>query len=252
VVTFYVYSAQREDDFLFENVVAANLMGVLLFLHYHALDPSCPRHRDITRIRRYRVSALGNPADITLPEGGGGGGRFAPLVMFSNGRAADASQQAITSVGCAVPGEDGWPPEGHRYSGATFFSFPGPCRELASSEKDAACRAQNPGGQCYASVPDGSAQCTWTAEPLGEVRISELSGVLDEKAERERCLANPAWEWTLAGRSPDHGDAGACFWDGRGDPTRNAERAEALDRLFAMRYPDVPPDIPPPLCHDEH
>jgi len=52
-VTFYVYAAQREDEFLFENAVAADLLGVLLYLHHEILDPSCPRHRGITRIRRY-------------------------------------------------------------------------------------------------------------------------------------------------------------------------------------------------------
>jgi hypothetical protein len=48
-----VYAAQREDEFLFENAVAADLLGVLLYLHHEILDPSCPRHRGITRIRRY-------------------------------------------------------------------------------------------------------------------------------------------------------------------------------------------------------
>jgi hypothetical protein len=32
---------------------------------------------------------------------------------------------------------------------------------------------------------------------------------------------------------------------------RDAERAEALDRLFVQRYPDIPSDMLPPFCDAE-
>ena len=172
--SFYVYAAAREEDITFENVVAGDLLGVLLFLHHEVgphslfeatltaveishvltrslglggrlerttlpaprrtlpagtshsrcslskaltacslslaifsartqvLDPSCPRRFGITRIRRYRVTTLARYDDLATP-----GGRFADFVAFDGGR-ADFKREATTSVGCAVPGKDGW------------------------------------------------------------------------------------------------------------------------------------------------
>jgi len=209
------------------------------------LDPSCPRRFGITRIRRYRVTTLARYDDLATP-----GGRFADFVAFDGGR-ADFKREATTSVGCAVPGKDGW--YEHAYEGATFLSFPGPCRAANKEAKDDACRAADPGGQCFAATtPDGTPHCTWTAEPIGEVRIAELSGVLDAARETERCAADASWEWSSTSHGPrqeaDTGFDGACYWNGRANPLRNAERAEALDRLFVGKYPHFPPDIPPPIC----
>ena len=40
----------------------------------------------------------------------------------------------------------------------------------------------------------------------------------------------------------------ACFWDGRNDPQRCAERVLALDALFRSKYKGYPGDIPGPAC----
>ena len=40
-----------------------------------------------------------------------------------------------------------------------------------------------------------------------------------------------------------------CFWDGREDPQRNAERVAALEAMFHRKSPTVrPADIPGPAC----
>ena len=40
----------------------------------------------------------------------------------------------------------------------------------------------------------------------------------------------------------------SCFWDERHDAQRNRERVKALDRKFREKYPQIPGDIPAPLC----
>ena len=40
----------------------------------------------------------------------------------------------------------------------------------------------------------------------------------------------------------------SCFWDGRMDARRNAERVAELDRRFVAKYPAVPGDVRPPTC----
>ena len=53
-----------------------------------------------------------------------------------------------------------------------YFSLPGPCATKPYADKDDACRHADPGGEC--AHPDGSAHCTWHAEPLGHVTLDEL------------------------------------------------------------------------------
>ena len=82
----------------------------------------------------------------------------------------------------------------HAYYGATFFSFPGTCRLQANTAlKTTTCQYLDRGGHC--AVPDGSEHCTWTAEPLGEIRISELAAVKFRRKEQQLC-----WEvhWPLS------------------------------------------------------
>ena len=39
-----------------------------------------------------------------------------------------------------------------------------------------------------------------------------------------------------------------CFWDGRSDPFRNAQRVMRLKSLFERKYPSWPQDIGAPAC----
>lgn len=240
----------------------------------------CSLQRDFLSLpNRYRVTIRAAPEDVLRTDEGkrwrgppaprGAIGRFADFVAFESGQLMDPTQQSITSVGCAVPGRNGWYTQADgtpstAYEGATFFSFPGPCRTVPQAQRDASCRTLQPGGECHsrsalAQGPDGSPHCTWMAEAIGEVRVAELSAVLDAATELERCRTDPAWEYSSATRSYAHdrlieadaGLEGACFWNGRNSTVRNAERAEALDRLFVQRYPDIPSDMLPPFCDAE-
>ena len=104
------------------------------------------------------------------------------------------------------------------------------------------------------------------------MRLDELSGI-DEGQHADFCRHGgkewwPDWleghsarlgEDTCNRRVDDPGDGkGAgwvsneggemCFWDGRSDPARNAQRMARLDAIFKAKYPGVPGDVPPPAC----
>ena len=114
-----------------------------------------------------------------------------------------------------------------------YFSLPGPCATKPYAEKDDACRAADPGGEC--AHPDGGAHCTWHAEPLGHVTLDELmetEGIVDHRGST----------------GLNQREYKSCFWDERHDAQRNRERVKALDRKFREKYPQIPGDIPAPLC----
>ena len=135
------------------------------------------RQHDVTRIRRYLVTML-NAADDLLADDGR---RFAPFLPFNGegmallrdalvgeaGPVYDPRQEelvASNSVGCVNPHEaNGW--YEHSYPGARYFSFPGAGHRRPDAEKDAACRAEEPGGSC--ASPDGSARMA----PMKQTRI---------------------------------------------------------------------------------
>ena len=79
------------------------------------------------------------------------------------------------------------------------------------------------------------APCTWHAEPLGHVTLDELmetEGIVDHRGST----------------GLNQREYKSCFWDERHDAQRNRERVKALDRKFREKYPQIPGDIPAPLC----
>merc|ERR1712012_1242320 len=62
-------------------------------------------------------------------------------------------------------------------SGGMLYSLPGGCPDAAGPEKNRECRARMPGGHC--KHPSGSQNCTYSYERAGEVRLDELSGLLE-------------------------------------------------------------------------
>ena len=119
------------------------------------------------------------------------------------------------------------------YEHASYYAVPGHCATKPFSEKSDACRKAEPGGEC--AHPDGSAHCTWHAEPLGHVTLDELMGTGG--------IAKDAKYKHLSSR-----EYRSCFWDEKDSKTRARQRVAELDRVFRVKYPKIPGDVPPPEC----
>ena len=145
---------------------------------------------------------------------------------------ASSASTCRPSVGCAKSEISRF--YDHAYGDdVMYFSLPGPCATKPYAEKSDACRAADPGGEC--AHPDGGAHCTWHAEPLGHVTLDELmetEGIVDHRGST----------------GLNQREYKSCFWDERHDAQRNRERVKALDRKFREKYPQIPGDIPAPLC----
>mmetsp|Transcript_47856 Transcript_47856/g.104142 ORF Transcript_47856/g.104142 Transcript_47856/m.104142 type:complete len:354 (+) Transcript_47856:34-1095(+) len=231
-MTFYVYRAQSNEDYPMSNNNAANLPGVLWYLQNEVVRMSCPRHYNITRIIRYKVTYKPTVALFSDPRHP----RFMPFVAFDKAR-------------CTVPGcPDLWAKFGYPMgcqslqtdygSQVYWYSLPGPCPNQEFNSKGAYCKWSNPGGQC--ADPDGSRHCTWNAEKAGEITLDELSGIDDYEA---FCKAGKK-EFD---KDKDHG-VGMSFWDGFLDPETNAKRVQYTRDMFKRKFPEMPSSYPQPLC----
>ena len=137
--------------------------------------------------------------------------------------------EGYPSVGCGAPwyGAVG-------DARARFFSLPGRCSDKVWADKDEACMAADPGGECPPGrSPSGETGCTWRAEPLGHVTLNQMVDIDDEEAWCRR--------WGASGREyvGTHGDGGVgtCFWARRASPAASDERAAKVLALFERKYP---------------
>mmetsp|Transcript_84101 Transcript_84101/g.243093 ORF Transcript_84101/g.243093 Transcript_84101/m.243093 type:complete len:690 (+) Transcript_84101:84-2153(+) len=87
-MTFYVYRAQSDDNYPPENVNAADLAGVMAYLHNEVIG-AVPRKFGITRILRYKITMQNTQAFYDAFQK-----QFGPFVAF------DAGQ--CTAPGCAA------------------------------------------------------------------------------------------------------------------------------------------------------
>ena len=337
LLNFYVYRAQdatfAHSPPHLENVNVANLPGVLLYLHYEAGLGGCPRKFGITRILRFNLTTYATQAAYdTWPDERRKhkyGHQFAPFAAYDFGQAKDAQRQpGFPTVGCAGARHlqqfyynSFLKTRGHAYQGATYYSLPGGCSAQPTGKKTDACRAADRGGECPAGVMPDGVRCTWSAHPLGEVTLDELSdrgrdirdirggprprlspgagdagdggaarsgghpslnlsrhsaddGEQEQEQEQEAVVekemvleeetyeafcARGGFEWKeecdCGGPCVSRGSAAeecsrqhSCFWDGRMDARRNAERVAELNRRFLAKYPAVPGDVRPPTC----
>jgi len=231
---FYMYRALGNGGYSMENSNLASITGALWYLHKAVLD-TCPRKFNITRLVRYLVT-MENPASL--------GRQFGQYVQFRNGKCVTPGcsslwQQHGYAVGCQRLNLSR--PDAPNYAGPpepVWYSLPGRCPSLVRAQKTTECQTAEPGGEC--SSPDGDVDCTWKAEPAGEISINELSNVWDY------------WAFCKAGgleyNAAIDGGLGTGFWNGRADPVACRERVARVEQLFQVRYPHYPVTLGVPLC----
>jgi len=215
----YMYRAQSDANYPVENVNAADLMGVLWYLHNEVV-PYCPRKYSITRILRLKVT-LRNP--------------MMPYVAFDYGQCtmphcARLWREHGFKVGCQNvaygadldAGRPGLP--GH------WYSLPGPCPSQDRKHKVDACRLAEPGGACRNIT--GNLDCTYAVEHAGEVRLDELEGIGDYDA---FCRAGNLEYSKVADRGRN-----LSFWDGKTDLAKCRWRYNMIMRAFRMKHPHKP------------
>ena len=259
-LTFYAYRAQSDANYHLENVNLANLPGVLLYFHHEIYmafegDDFTNRHHKfgISRFLRFKITmkSTREAFDACLDPRYAAEDRYHGLCDTENAAWRDGRvghqfmRYTAFDSGVRAWEPPGWPSVGcakseisrfydHAYGDdVMYFSLPGPCATKPYAEKSDACRAADPGGEC--AHPDGGAHCTWHAEPLGHVTLDELmetEGIVDHRGST----------------GLNQREYKSCFWDERHDAQRNRERVKALDRKFREKYPQIPGDIPAPLC----
>jgi len=282
-LSFYMYRAQNDHDYPFENVNAADLAGVMSYLHNEVVGMT-PRKFNITRVLRLKVTmqntqkmvdALRNP--------------FSPFVAFDSGKCTVMNCDSVWNkfgfvVGCQNFNRDvanyvRESPEPTTVSmrrlhtgsdrglqGGVWYSLPGPCPDQVNAHKSEECRARMPGGRCQSQFVDGSRDCTYTSEYAGEVRLDELSGILNEdkgfrtyedfwKKSFDTCLQElrqgnrsaPCHRNEEYNRITDKG-VGCSFWDHIHDAGLCNKRMTKLLRLFEDKFPMFPARLDEPQC----
>jgi len=215
----FMYRAQSDADYPIENVNAADLMGVLWYLHNEVV-PYCPRKYGITRILRLKVT-LRNP--------------MMPYVAFDYGQCTMAHcgrlwREHGFAVGCQNVAYGADLDRGHLGLAGHWYSLPGPCPSQDRKHKDASCRLAEPGGACQNVT--GRMNCMYHVEHAGEVRLDELEGIADYKA---FCRAGNLEYSKVADRGRN-----LSFWDGKTDLARCRWRYNTIMRAFRMKYPKAP------------
>ena len=82
-------------------------------------------------------------------------------------------------------------------------------------------------------------------EPL---RMSELQRELERRLALDELMETEGIVDHRGSTGLNQREYKSCFWDERHDAQRNRERVKALDRKFREKYPQIPGDIPAPLC----
>lgn len=217
---FYMYRVQSDETYQFENVNAGNVPGILWYLEKEVELTQCPRKFDITRILRFLVT-IHPPMSYAH--------NFGEFVAFDSGVCTTPScMKGYDKTGYIVGCQN---QTGAPYQHAVWYSLPGPCPTTALEDRQASsCNRRYPGGMC--SHPDGENNCTWHAEPAGEVSLSEVEGIADYD---DFCAK--------------HGNAHTIpFWDGRGAAASNQQRIDKIWNIFKNKFPSMPYNFPEPSC----
>jgi hypothetical protein len=255
-LTFYMYRATSKFAPPLENVNAADLAGVMLYLHREVVIAT-PRKFGIDRIRRYRVTVRNTQEFFNVHHSSLGA-----YLAFEGGRCTSplcgrVFKQYGYIVGCQLHDDSAfaYQAETETASGKcesgkcrlpVWYSLPGPCplqgglyrKRRLTSRKLSEC-AQMLGGQCKQAT--GKLDCTYSVEEAGYVLLDELLGINDYAS------------WCRDGRHKEYVSkldrgVGAHFWDGRQDVAKSAARMAAVQALFKQRYPKLPEHLHEPPC----
>jgi len=256
LMTFYMYRAQSDWDYPLENVNAADLPGVMYYLHNEVLGGQ-PRKYNTTRILRYKVTVKPTKEvfDSTNTQ-------FGPFLAFDNGRCtsptcAETFRKFGYNVGCQLldPTLSAYASPFQTQRGCkptetcpgVWFSLPGQCPTKDLLDKTQQCVEEEMGGAC-ASVT-GEKICTYHYEHAGEVRMDELSGLDD---------STRWWLPDKMGRKKAEyvkdldGGVGTHFWDGKMNVSKGSERQRKVLDLFQKKYPQLPETYGQPPCDFTH
>jgi len=231
-MSFYMYRAQSDAEYPPENINAADLPGVMWYLHNEIVG-STPRKYGITRILRFKIT-MWNTRELFRATRS----QFGPFVAFDSAK-------------CTVPGCDNlWQKYGFVVGcqhldvglttyGGSWYSLPGPCPSQSyAAPKSQQCISLNPGGAC--ASPAGNRSCTFHAEPAGDIRLDELVGIQDYEAFR----AAGGMEYSVSADRGRH----LSFWDGKGNGTKCAWRVRQAQALFQKHHPEASESLPEPPC----
>mmetsp|Transcript_4654 Transcript_4654/g.10279 ORF Transcript_4654/g.10279 Transcript_4654/m.10279 type:complete len:306 (+) Transcript_4654:43-960(+) len=234
-LTFYMYRAQNQESYPIENNNLATLSGVMWYVHNEVVRMSCPRHYNINRILRFKVT-MHNPEEV-YNGWGDKHPQFGPFLAFDHGQCTvpNATTNYFDKygyyVGCQTQ-------HGKSYPGNVYwYSLPGPCPAEKLEEKSWWCKVTHPGGQC--GQPDGGSSCTWHVDSAGEISLNELSGIADY----DKFCSEHKREFVV---ESDKG-VGLDFWNGLNDAAQNEKRVEAAKKLFLTKYPEQE-DLATPPC----
>mmetsp|Transcript_94704 Transcript_94704/g.192538 ORF Transcript_94704/g.192538 Transcript_94704/m.192538 type:complete len:400 (+) Transcript_94704:53-1252(+) len=240
LMEFYMYRGQNDNDFPLANVNAANLEGVMWYLH-HEIVNQCPRRFGITRIMRLKMQVR------ATPELYNNGMSFGLRYAFDSGKCTSKHGFNATSdrygfvVGCNNLGQTNqvaFPRYDPHYPGAIWYSLPGSCPGMEYPNKTDHCMKTQPGGKC--THPTGAWDCTWTYENAGQISVDELVGIDRTSFTCEKgCV-----EYREA---TDHGSC-TSWWNGYSDVAKNRARVQMAHAMFKEKYPDMPADLPTPKC----
>jgi len=260
-VTFYMYRASNEASFPLESVNAADLSGVLWYLHREVVV-STPRKYGIDRIRRFKVTMRNTQEFFNVHHRTFGaflafdaskctsplcGSVFAQYGFIVGCQVIDPSVAAYRAANLAVKPancRDG------QCNLPVWYSLPGPCplqalrvdekgADRTYKTKPADCVQKMPGGRCPHAT--GAADCTYSVSDAGFVPLNELVGI-----------RNYTYWWQHLHHKEyvarlDRG-VGTHFWDDKHGVDSCAKRVEAVQQLFKKRYPNHPESLPEPPC----
>lgn len=250
----YMYRAMKDASYHQENVNLGSAGGVMWYVHNEVVR-ICPRHYDIVKINRYKVT-IHNPTKVFQPRSG----QWGHFTQFDYGQCTVQNcpknwQDFGYMVGCQggpiVPGQH-HPFYQSRFTQVYWYSLPGRCpsKRFDEEHKFDECAAQEPGGECPKpeingvanlglegilpeDMPNGSPTCVWKLEEAGHVTLDELTGC--HGMDRAWCNAgNREWVPEL-----DKG-VGCTWWDNRSVHEINTERTRQLLAKFIEKYPDSP------------